>query len=138
MLEPSSRQGRLALSALLRTPTSAAMMLRFLFSLIVGLGLLLSPVMMASGGGMALAHSTSVEMVEADGHCAGSEAPADEPSPQAKMSCATACAAFTPLSPAVRNQLQHEGPKAAMPPPQFLAGIHPEGETPPPRITPEI
>lgn len=114
-----------------------AMVLRCLFALIVGLGVMLSPLTMASGG-MAVAHAASIDMAEADGPCAGNEMPSDGPSSPAKMECATACAAFTPGAPAVREQLLPPEPAAVMAPHQRLAGIRLEGETPPPRIIPEI
>lgn len=114
------------------------MVARLLFSLLVALGLFVSPVSMASGGGMAMAHSTSIERVEANGHCAGSETPAEEPSDDSKMSCAAACAAFPPMLPATGEEIPLVKLADEMLAHTRLAGIHPEGETPPPRITSEI
>ncbi len=112
------------------------MMLRLLFSMIVGLGLLLSPVTMA-GGGVAMAHTAAAETIEADRHCHGSEAPEEESSEAGKSSCAAACAALAPLLPAAQDPGQLANSRHEAPLHRMLVGIHPEGETPPPRSNPE-
>ncbi|HEX8214733.1 MAG TPA: hypothetical protein VF582_04585 [Allosphingosinicella sp.] len=113
-------------------------MIRLLSSIFVALALFLSPLAMASGSGMAMSHPAPASAPEAAGHCAGSEGPADEGKAHVKLSCASACAAFLPRGPVTSDEAPAARVVVAMSRPQLLAGIHPEGETPPPRMTPEI
>ena len=111
-------------------------MVRFLSSLVVALALFLSPLAMASGAGMAMPSAAAA--TGAGSHCAGSEAPSDADNSLMEMSCASSCAAYSPdpLIPAANASASPAKPIVMKP--RLLAGIHPEGETPPPRITPEI
>lgn len=105
-------------------------MLRFLSSLLMAMALFLSPLAMAGGAGMAMPHAAAPAAAD---HCAGTEAPADEDSPSFDVSCASSCAAYPPFaaSPAeipATAQFNRDLIKQ-----QWLAGLHPERETPPPR-----
>lgn len=110
-------------------------MLRVLSSLLVAMALFLSPLAMAGGAGMAMPHAA---VTAAGDHCAGTEAPSDENDPAMEVSCASSCAAYPPLSPLPAEKPAALRAKLAIAKPQLLAGIHPEDETPPPRMTPEI
>ena len=113
-------------------------MLRLLSSLFVAMALFFSPVAMASGAAMAMPHATpGGGNVSAD-HCAGDEAPADDNKSGFKLSCGSACAAVTPNDAVHSGEAHGTGAVLAMSGHQILTGIHPERETPPPRITPEI
>ena len=111
-------------------------MYRLVASLLVALALFVSPLVMASGAGMAMPHAAALSQV--DGHCAGEEAPADEDGAPAKGSCASACAACLSLGASSSAAASIAPLVIAANGPQVLSGIHPEGETPPPRMTPEI
>ncbi len=111
---------------------------RLLSSLLLALALLLSPLGMIGGAGPA--HAATPPAALAGGHCSET-APAQKhetPAPGMEVGCAVACAAVSATDPFTAERLPH----AAMPPAllgdQLLSGIHPEGETPPPRIRPEI
>ena len=112
-------------------------MLRFLSSLLVAIALFLSPLAMANGAGMAMPHGTATATAAGD-HCAGKEAPSDEGDSSMKVSCASSCAAYPPFTPLPAEKPATARAKLGIAKPQLLAGIHPEGETPPPRMTPEI
>ena len=113
-------------------------MVRLLSSIIVALALFLSPLAMASGSGMAMSHPAAASTSEAAGHCGGSETPADDGKGPVKLSCASACAAFLPAGPAASDEAPADPAVLTHAGPQLLVGVHPEGETPPPRMTPEI
>ena len=113
-------------------------MVRLLSSLFVALALFLSPLSMAGGSGMAMSHPVTSAAPDMEDHCAGSESSTDEGKAPAKLSCASACAAFLPASPIASNEAPAERVALTLPGPQLLIGIHPEGETPPPRLSPEI
>lgn len=105
--------------------------------LLLALSLVLSPLAM---GGSGAAHAAVPHAASSTAHCP-QEAPApssQEHAPGMKAGCAIACAAMPAAEPVPGDQL---GPEALAPAPlvhQRLAGIHPEGETPPPRMHPEI
>ena len=111
-------------------------MYRLIASLLVALALFVSPLAMANGAGMAMPHAPALSQV--DGHCAGEEAPADDEGAPAKASCASACAACLSLGATSSAAVPMAPLVIAATGPQVLSGIHPEGETPPPRILPEI
>lgn len=111
-------------------------MLRFLSSFFVAMALFLSPLAMAGGAGMAMPHATATVSAAGD-HCAGGEVPSDEDSSM-KVSCASSCAAYPPVAPLPAEKPATARAELGIAKPQLLAGIHPEGETPPPRMTPEI
>ncbi|WP_146193548.1 hypothetical protein [Sphingosinicella humi] len=119
-------------------PYLAANMFRFLASLLVALGLMFAPVAMAHGQAMAAPHSSAPAMVKIkDG--AGKHSPSSSHRSGMDISCAITCAAAVPAAePMVSDRIAP--PRAELTPAGFqkLIGIQPEGETPPPRITPEI
>lgn len=112
-------------------------MLRFLSSLLVAVALLLSPLAMASGAGMAMPQAAAATNA-ADEHCAGGQVPADDDRCLMKVGCASSCAAYPPFTPLPQEKPSTVRAKPGFARSQPLAGIHPEGETPPPRMTPEI
>jgi hypothetical protein len=113
-------------------------MVRLLSSLFVALALFFSPLSMASGSGMAMSHPMTSAAPETEGHCAGGESSTDESKAPAKLSCASACAAFLPATPVASDEAPAGPAVLTLSGPKLLIGIHPKGETPPPRITPEI
>lgn len=115
-------------------------MIRFLSSLLVAIALLLSPLAMENGAAMAVPHAAAAGTVEmvADGHCAGEHAPVDEEKAPAKAGCASACAAVPAVPPVFLEDAAQVREAIGLRGSQVLSGIHPEGETPPPRITREI
>ena len=115
-------------------------MIRLFSSLLVAIALLLSPLTMANGAAMAMPGAAVAAVAEsvADGHCAGKDAPADEEKAPAKASCASACAAVPAASPVFLEDAAVAPEAIGLRGPQVLSGIHPEGETPPPRIIREI
>lgn len=109
---------------------------RLLSSLLLAFALLLSPLAMIGGAGPA--HAAAPEA--AASHCAET-APATEhekDAPGMEMGCAIACAAVPATEPSHAERLPHDVLPPALLGDQLLSGIHPEGETPPPRIRPEI
>lgn len=111
-------------------------MFRIISALFVALAMFLSPVLMASGAGMA--HAAPAAQTSGDDHCRGDSPPGDNQKPDMKMSCASACAAVPAATAAVAGpEVQSKG-LAAAPEPLILAGLAPERETPPPRTTPAI
>ncbi len=113
-------------------------MLRLLSSLIVALALFFSPLAMANGSGMAASHSAAAVQAEASGPCVDHDVPSGHEKSSTDMSCASACAAVPGLSAIVADEVVMSSPEVIMAGHQVLIGIHPEGETPPPRISPEI
>jgi hypothetical protein len=119
-------------------PYVRAGMIRLLSCLFVALALFASPLMMANGAGMAMSHAPADAGLGAAGHCAGDEAPADQQEAPTELSCASTCAAFLPHVPVAADEVPVALAVLKLPRDHSLPGIHPEGETPPPRITPEI
>ena len=117
-------------------PHMRSSMYRLIASLLVALALFVSPLAMSSSAGMAMPHAAT--LAQDDGHCAGESAPADEDGTPAKASCASACAACLSLGAISSEQAALAPVALAAAGPQVLSGIRPEGETPPPRILPEI
>jgi hypothetical protein len=113
-------------------------MIRFLSSLFVALALFWSPLAMVSGAGMAMSHPSATAASDTGGHCTENEAPSGEESAPSELSCASACAAFLPCGPTTANEAPTAQAVLTLLGPQLLAGIHPEWETPPPRMTSEI
>lgn len=119
-------------------PYLAANMFRFLASLLVAFGLMFALVAMTHGQAMATPHSSAPAMVKNDDG-AGEHSPSSSHRSGMDISCAITCAAAVPAAePMVTDRIAP--PKAELAPAGFqeLVGIQPEGETPPPRITPEI
>ena len=119
-----------------RRPYLGISMYRVLASLLVALALFVSPLVMSNGASMAMPHAATQTQV--DGHCAGEEAPADTDGTPAKASCASACAACLSLGATSSDQAVVASATLTATGDQVLSGIHPEGETPPPRIPSEI
>lgn len=111
-----------------------SMVLRFLASLLVALSLLAAPAAMAAGDARPAAPTAASHQ----GHCAGGEAPAEEKKAPVHMSCASSCAAVAPAAPAPPGPLPLAAPVPAGAAGPALAGIMPEGETPPPRTAPDV
>ena len=111
-------------------------MIRLFAFFLVALSLLFSPIAMDMGGGMAMAHSATAEM---DGGCVGmNHSSPDNQKSDMKMNCALACAAIPGTPSSLDEQASPLKAKTVMVAAQVLTGIWPEGETPPPRIAPEI
>ena len=111
-------------------------MIRLFASFLVALSLFFSPMAMEMAGGMAMAHSTMAQMDEG---CAGMHhsSPDDQKSDM-KTSCAITCAAIPGIPSTIVEQSRPLKAKTVMVAAQVLTGMWPEGETPPPRIAPEI
>ena len=105
---------------------------RLIASLFVALAMFVSPLAMASASGMSMAHATV--SARPDGHCAGGETPDHDGSAPGKASCASSCAACLSIGPVSSDKAPTAAVAIAMAGPQLLSGIHPERETPPPRI----
>ena len=111
---------------------------RLMSSLLLALALLLAPLAMI--GGASSAHATMVQTASAAMHCA-EEGPAqkhEKRAPGMEVGCAMACAAVPTTQPFTAERLPHSAMAPALFSDRLLFGIHPEGETPPPRIRPEI
>lgn len=113
-------------------------MIRILSCLFVALALFASPLMMANGAGMAMSHATTNAAPDPAGHCSGDDTPSGQQDAPIELGCASSCAAFLPDHPVAANEAPAALAVLALTRDNSLAGIHPEGETPPPRITPEI
>jgi hypothetical protein len=90
-------------------------------------------------GGAGSAHAARPQAASA-AHCA-EEAPVqkhEKRAPGMEVGCAIACAAVPATQPFSAERLPHAAMLPALLGDQLLSGIHPEGETPPPRIRPEI
>lgn len=111
---------------------------RLLSSLLLALAVILSPLAMIGGAGPAHAAMPQTASTAAHGGEEGAAQEHEKRAPGMELGCAIACAAVPATGPFSAERLQH----AAMPPTltgdQLLSGIRPEGETPPPRIRPEI
>jgi hypothetical protein len=114
------------------------MQFRLLSTFLAAIVLLFAPLAMAGGGGMAMANTSAAEMTAAGGHCADTEMPASDTKADMKSGCATTCAAFPAVQPAMAGRADSPKVKNVMAGQPVLAGVFPEGETPPPRMTPEI
>jgi putative hemolysin len=111
---------------------------RFLSSLLLALALLLSPLAMIGAAGAA--HAATPQAAPAAGHCAekGPTREHDKRAPGMEAGCAVACAAVPATEAFTADRLPHDPMAPALLGDQLLSGIHPEGETPPPRVHPEI
>ena len=116
---------------------SAATMLRLVSSLLVALALLFSPLAMTGGGAMAAPHASMVA-TGMDGHCAGADAPSDNDHWDAMAECAVACTSFVAVDAAISDNVPPIKQEVLVSEYASMIGVRPEGETPPPRITPEI
>lgn len=110
---------------------------RLFSSLLLFLALLLSPLAMVSGGGFA--HAAVQEAASSGSHCSGeSSAPRHDRAADMEIGCAMACAAVPAAQPRIGDQVLPKPLAPVLIGHQLLSGIQPEGETPPPRIHPEI
>lgn len=132
---PIALRRRLALQHVEPRLTSHGMMLRFFSLLAAVFALFLVPVGMANGA--AVADTGLVGSNDHAAHCAGEDRPQDRSS-EKMAGCVSACSALPGLEVSYAPPAKIETSKAQLPSHQVLVGIHPEGETPPPRITPEI
>ena len=113
-------------------------MLRIFSTLLLAIALLLSP--LAMGGGAAHAMTTETSSAAAAVHCAedGAAPQQEKDAPKANVGCAVSCAALPAAAPPTRDQAPPQPAQLAAMAHRLLSGIEPEGETPPPRIAPEI
>lgn len=112
---------------------------RLLSSLLVALALLLSPMAMASGVMENTAHAATPNAgAAAAAHCAGDEMPSPNDTKAEHLSCAAACAALPAAPPPSCTAQAPSGARLITAYPPALIGFEPEGETPPPRMTPVI
>jgi hypothetical protein len=113
-------------------------MMRLFSSIIVAFAMFLSPVAMASGASMAMAHTTPAAVAGEAGHCSEEGLPSADGEMTMDLNCASACGAMIPASSRAYSSAESERTAPVRGGPQLLIGIQPEGETPPPRVTPEI
>ena len=114
-------------------------MARLLSSLFVALALLLSPMAMASGVMGNTAHAATPSAgAAAAAHCAGDEMPSPDDTQPEQLSCAAACAALPAAPPPSDTAQAPSDARLITAYPPALIGFEPEGETPPPRMTPVI
>lgn len=111
-------------------------MFRSLSILAVAVALLLSPLTMATGAIANVGHGPASEL--AGGQCPDGDSPAGQEHPGSMTDCAVACAAIPTAQPPVRERIKPTPTVPALASHPVLAGISPEGEKPPPRITLEI
>lgn len=111
-------------------------MSRLLSTFLLALALFLSPLAMIGGG----AHAAVPETASSALHCAddGAAPQQGQDGPKMSVGCAMSCAAIAAAEPAASAQARPEPVQLGAIPARLLSGIHPEGETPPPRIAPEI
>jgi len=110
---------------------------RLISAFLVALAMFLSPMLMASGGA-AMAHASATSVTAEHGHCEDGKAPADKDRSHAKMSCASACAAFVAPSPDVSPKAAQAKAPTVAARLSALSGTFPERETPPPRAASAI
>lgn len=115
----------------------AATMFRLLSSMLVAIALLLSPMVMTSGGAMAAPHNPTM-VVGMDGHCAETDVPSGNDRSKAMADCTVTCPMFASVEPMVADNGSPAKEDVFVAKYATLIGIRPEGEKPPPRITPEI
>lgn len=137
MVEQAGQTGGFRLPRSFRTLIKGFMMLRLLASLSVALALFFSPLAMSSGE-PAMAHATSVAMADASGHCSGDNHKSDTGKAGVMMDCLSSCSAVQPAAAAVAEPSETPRMEVAIASYPTLIGLRPEGETPPPRITPEV
>lgn len=113
------------------------MSFRLLSLLAAVLALFLAPAAMAQNAAAAHGSVSAAEAGHAS-HCGGTEAPQKDERPYAMMSCAAACSLVPAAEPELIERPHIPTAKLAFVPGRLLSGIAPEGETPPPRIDPEI
>ena len=111
---------------------------RLLSSLLLALALILSALAMLGGTGRA--HAAMPQTASTATHCGeeGSAQEHEKRAPGMELSCAIACSAVPATETFSAERLGHAAMRPTLPGDQLLSGIHPEGETPPPRIRPEI
>lgn len=113
-------------------------MLRPFFLLLVALALLVSPMVMLGGEGVAAAHAAMPQAVEMQGHCPGDSGGPGGAAPDKDISCVSACAAVPASESGLVEPARPANGRFALAVHQVFVGVQPEGETPPPRIGPEI
>lgn len=113
-------------------------MFRLVSSLLIAVALLFSPLAMADGKAMAACHAPRASM-DLDAHGVTTDAPpGHKERSDAKVSCTVGCAALLMVESAIGDEMPPTVAKTLASRSQLLIGIRLEGETPPPRITPEI
>lgn len=112
--------------------------MRLVAAFLVALAMLVSPLAMASGSAAVMPHDGMMPAMAAADHCSGSEAPADKKTPDTRVTCAVACAAFPALPPVIDQPGKRVKALHSAAGPKRLTAIKLDGETPPPRTTPRI
>lgn len=112
-------------------------MYRLWSTLLVALALLAAPMAMASGAMANTPHAAPHAAASSSAHCAGDEMPIPDGQPE-HLSCAAACAALPALPPPSGAAPAPVSARLVAAPDATLLGFEPEGETPPPRMTPVI
>ena len=110
-------------------------MFRVISSLLIAIALLFSPIAMTVA--MA-APQDSVTVTAMDRHCAETDTSSDQDQSDAVAHCAITCSALLSLQPMVGDNVRPAKAELVTHRHSPLIGIRLEGETPPPRITPEI
>ena len=110
-------------------------MSRVLSAFLLALALFLSPLAMIGSG----AHAAMPDTTSSASHCSddGTAPQQGQDGPRMNVGCAMSCAAIAAAEPAAHAQDLPEPAQLGAVPARLLSGIHPEGETPPPRIAPE-
>lgn len=140
-MTPDVSIGRVSLFIVRSRATSylKGRMARLLSSFFVALSLLLSPMAMASGVIASTAHAAPPDAgAAAAAHCAGDEMPSPDDTQPEHLSCAAACAALPAAPPPGGTAQAPSDARLLTTHPPALNGFEPEGETPPPRMTPVI
>jgi hypothetical protein len=115
-----------------------SIMVRILFSLFVGLAMFLSPLAMANGAALAASPSGTAAVSDTADHCSGTGTTSDHDKAPKEMNCSSACAASLPDAFVAASVVPSGKAVPSIRRAQLLVSVHPEGETPPPRVTPEI
>lgn len=105
-------------------------MFRFLYSLLVALALFVSPLSMLGDGGTAMAHGSALGA--ADGHCP--DMPQSKKQNKNTLDCSSICSAIAAAPAPVMKPFALAGVTVPMLQ-HALAGVAPESEKPPPRIS---
>lgn len=119
-------------------PHFVHLMFRLVSSLLIALSLLFTPLAMASGGAMAASHRSAMVMMNGQDGRAGIDIPSGTDRSDAMADCAVTCATFVAVEPTISDDVPSTNEEALVVRYARLIGIRPEGEKPPPRITPEI
>lgn len=137
MVEQAGRAGAFRLPRSFRSLINGCVMLRLLYTLLVALALFFSSLAMSSDS-PAMAHASSVASADATGHCRGDEDRSDTAEAGVTMDCLSSCSAVQPAPTPVAQPVETARMEVTIASYPTLIGLRPEGETPPPRITPEV